>query len=87
MATGRTIVAHDFPTIREVLENEKDSILCEPDNFDSLKSALNRALIEKNTSNYGKIARDKAFKLYSWDNRVMKLFEFIQNQNETSYRV
>ena len=86
MATGRTIVAHDFPTIREVLENEKDSILCEPDNFDSLKSALSKALIEQNTSNYGKIARDKAFKLYSWDNRVTKLLEFIQNQNEVSYR-
>lgn len=80
MATGRTIVAHDFPTIREVLENEKDSILCEPDNFDSLKSALSKALSEQNTSNYGKIARDKAFKLYSWDNRVTKLLEFMQNQ-------
>ena len=80
MAAGRTIVAHDFPTIREVLENEKDSILCEPDNFESLKSALSKALIEQNTSNYGKIARDKAFKLYSWDNRVTKLLEFMQNQ-------
>lgn len=80
MAAGRTIVAHDFPTIREVLENEKDSILCEPDNLDSLKSALGKALIEQNTSNYGKVARDKAFKLYSWDNRVAKLLEFMQNQ-------
>lgn len=80
MATGRTIVAHDFPTIREVLENEKDSILCEPDNFYSLKSALSKALIEQNTSNYGKVARDKAFRLYSWDNRVRKLLEFMQNQ-------
>lgn len=80
MAAGRTIVAHGFPTIREVLENEKDSILCEPDNFDSLKSALNQALIEQNTSNYGKIAREKAFKLYSWDNRVSELLKFIQNQ-------
>jgi glycosyltransferase involved in cell wall biosynthesis len=80
MAAGRTIVAHDFPTIREVLENEKDSILCKPDNFDSLKSALSKALLEQNTTSYGKIARDKAFKLYSWDNRVTKLLEFMQNQ-------
>jgi len=80
MAAGRTIVAHDFPTIREVLENEKDSILCEPDNFDSLKSALSKALLDQNASNYGKTARDKAFKLYSWDNRVTKLLEFMQNQ-------
>jgi glycosyltransferase involved in cell wall biosynthesis len=86
MAAGRTIVAHDFPTIREVLENGKDSILCAPENFDSLKAALRKALFEQNTSNYGKIARDKAFKLYSWDNRVTKLIEFMQNQNETSYR-
>ena len=80
MAAGRTIVAHGFPTIREVLENEKDSILCEPDNFDSLKSSLNKALIMQNTSNYGEIARDKAFKLYSWDNRVKKLLEFMKNK-------
>jgi len=79
MATGRIIVAHDFPTIREVLENGKDSILCEPDNFNSLKSALNNALIERNALDYGKISRDKAFKLYSWDNRVKKLLEFIRN--------
>ena len=79
MATGRTILAHDFPTIREVLENEKDSILCEPDSFNSLKSALSKALVEENTSNYGMVARNKAFKLYSWDNRVAKLFEFMQN--------
>ena len=80
MAAGRTIVAHDFPTIREVLENEKDSILCEPDNFDSLKLALSKSLVEKNTSNYGKLARDKAFKLYSWDNRVNKLLMFMKEK-------
>ena len=80
MAAGRTIVAHDFPTIREVLENEKDSILCEPDNFDSLKLSLIKALAEKDTNNYGKMAREKAFKLYSWDNRVRELLEFMQNQ-------
>ena len=80
MAAGRTIVAHGFPTIREVLENEKDSILCKPDNYDSLKLSLMKALAEKDTNKYRKMARKKAFKLYSWDNRVMKLLEFMQNQ-------
>ncbi|WP_226789071.1 glycosyltransferase [Polaribacter porphyrae] len=80
MAAGRTIVAHGFPTIREVLENEKDSILCQPDDFDSLKSSLSKALIAKDIFNYGEIVREKAFKLYSWDNRVKKLLKFIQNQ-------
>ena len=80
MAAGRTIVAHGFPTIREVLENEKDSILCEPDNFESLKLSLSKALTEEDTFNYGEIVREKAFKLYSWDNRVKKLLEFVQNK-------
>ena len=80
MAAGRIIVAHGFPTIKEVLKNEQDSILCEPDNFEALKAALRKALIVKDTSNYGKIARDIAFKSYSWDNRVSKLLEFMQNQ-------
>jgi len=78
MAAGRTIVAHGFPTIREVLENKKDSILCEPDNFDSLKLSLSIAIKDKNNFNYGKIARDKAFKLYSWDNRVKELLNFMR---------
>jgi len=67
-----------FPTIREVLENKKDSILCEPDNFDSLKLSLSIAIKDKNNFNYGKIARDKAFKLYSWDNRVKELLNFMR---------
>ena len=80
MAAGRTIVAHDFPTIREVLDDNKDSIFCKPNNFGSLKTALSRALIEQKTSNYGLLAREKAFKLYSWDYRVMKLLEFLKGK-------
>ncbi len=80
MAAGRTIVAHDFPTIREVLDDNKDSIFCQPNNFGSLKTALSRALIEQKTSNYGVLAREKAFELYSWDYRVMKLLEFLKDK-------
>ena len=80
MAAGRTIVAHDFPTIREVLDDKKDSIFCKPNNFNSLKTALSKALIEQKTSSYGALAREKAFKLYSWDYRVMKLLEFLKGK-------
>lgn len=82
MAAGRTIVAHGFPTIREVLENKKDSILCEPDNFDSLKRSLSIAIRDNNNSNYGAIARDKAFSLYSWDNRVNELLSYLNNHDK-----
>lgn len=78
MAAGRTIVAHGYPTIREVLENKIDSILCEPNNFDSLKLSLRMAIKDKNNFNFGEIARDKAFKLYSWDNRVKELLNFMK---------
>ena len=80
MAAGRTIIAHNFPTIREVLENEMDSLLCEPDNFDSLRSSLNKALNDKKNSDYGLRARKKAFKLYAWDKRVSELIRFIKSQ-------
>ena len=85
MAAGRTIVAHGFPTIKEVLENEKDSILCQPDNFDSLKSSLKKALLEGNTNSYGKMARDKAFKQYSWDKRVEELIKFLDKNQKNTY--
>jgi glycosyltransferase involved in cell wall biosynthesis len=81
MAAGRTIVAHDFPTIREVLEKNVDAIFCTPGDFESLESALGSALKKTGGSsgrpNYGENARKKAFELYSWDTRVGKLLEFL----------
>jgi len=81
MAAGRLILAHDFPTIREVLEDNVDAIFCMPDNFESLKSKLGEVLTRINDdSNIGENARNKAFELYSWDTRVAKLLEFINKQ-------
>lgn len=78
MATGRMIVAHGFPTIKEVLEDGKEAILCEPDDYSSLKDALARALDQYATSDMGTRARKKAFEMYSWDTRVSRLLDFVR---------
>lgn len=78
MAAGRLILAHDFPTIREVLEDGKDVIFCQPGNFQSLNSKFSEALTRIGDNYFGVNARNKAFHLYTWDNRVKKLTEFIR---------
>jgi glycosyltransferase involved in cell wall biosynthesis len=77
MAAGKIILAHDFPTIREVLDDNVDSILCAPDDFMSLKSKLDIALIKLQSSNFGEISRKKAFELFTWNSRVNHLNAFI----------
>ncbi|MFW5803676.1 MAG: glycosyltransferase [bacterium] len=79
MAAGRVLLAHSFPTIKEVLTDEVDAVFCEPQNFQSLKSKLDKAIKESKTNKLGLNARKKALELYSWDTRVKKLIEFIKN--------
>ncbi len=77
MAAGRIILAHCFPTIKEVLEDNKDAILCEPDNFESMQDKLGKAIMIKNNPVLGRKAREKAFKQYTWDMRVEKLLNHL----------
>lgn len=79
MAAGRLILAHDFPTIREVLEDGKDAILCQPDNFQSLNSKFTEAIKKIDDDTFGNNARRKAVEMFSWDTRVYKLLEFIKH--------
>ena len=84
MAAGRIILAHAFPTIKEVLTDNQDAILCEPNNYKSLKTKLKMALKASKNNELGIEARKKALNNYSWDKRVSKLFDFI-NTNALCY--
>jgi glycosyltransferase involved in cell wall biosynthesis len=76
MASGRTIIAHDFITIKEVI-NEKNGYLIDRNDKNALtkeiKSLLNKS--EPELSLINDQARKDAFELYSWQIRTRKILE------------
>ena len=68
MASGKTIVAHGFPTIHEVLTHNKTAFLADPDNFDDLSLKLMDAL--SNGRNVGPAAQNLVISEFTWDKRV-----------------
>jgi len=81
MAAGRVILAHGFPTIKEVLTDQHDAIICEPDNFDDLKHSLPLAIEKAQTNVLGLNAREKALSQYTWDKRAASVLGFINNHS------
>lgn len=79
MAAGRVILAHSFPTIKEVLTDDVDAIFCEPDNFNSMKQGLSKAIDASTSNKHGLNARKNALENYSWNTRVSKLLGFINS--------
>ena len=77
MASKRPIVTSDLPSIREIL-NVKNAILVEPGNPKSLAEGIKRAL---NDEELARKLTEKAYQdvqQYSWDNRVVKILEFMR---------
>lgn len=78
MASGRTIVAHGFPTIKEVLTDEVNAILVEPESYSSLKQGLDRALSQNDKSRLGNNAREDAFTHYTWRIRAENILKGVE---------
>lgn len=78
MAGGRTIVASDLPSLREVL-NEDIAYFFKPDDPESLANEIKKVF-----SNYDKaiqkanVALEEVRK-YSWNNRASEIINFIEN--------
>ena len=75
MASGKTIITHDFPPIKEVLEDHKDCLYIDPEKDDDLVLKIKTALENLDTETYGVNARKKAFENYSWDARAKIISE------------
>jgi len=73
MASGRSIVVSDLPSIREILDDSM-AYFFKPDDNESLKEAINNTLVsEKNANKF----TDKV-KEYSWDKRATKIVELLK---------
>jgi len=79
MAAGRIIVAHGFPTIKEIIRHEENGLLVLPGNFEDLIEKTSIAINNTNHKNIEKQARADAFEKYTWNKRVTKILEAINN--------
>jgi glycosyltransferase involved in cell wall biosynthesis len=77
MAAGRIIIAHGFPTIKEVIRNNENGLLVEPGDFQDLVEKLKIALNYRGNNNIEREAREEAFKKYSWNERAGKIIEVL----------
>lgn len=77
MAAGRIIVAHGFPTIKEVLCDEQNALLANPDSFDNLVYKVKKASEINYPSLLAENAHKEAFDKYSWNQRAKKIIESI----------
>lgn len=71
MAAGKAIICSDIPVLREVLENRKNALLCDPENIESWVKALT-ILSEKKSYRIqlGKTAKNDLIVNYSWSSRA-----------------
>lgn len=76
MAAGRPIVGEAYPTITEVLQNNHTAYLANPEDFEDLCENLKVALSD-DVSDVGRLARDTAFELYTWENRARSIIDSI----------
>ncbi len=72
MASGTPIIANNYVTIREVLEDEKDAFLINGDKDKDLNEVFKKVK-NKGSIKIGKNARKKALDLFTWDKRVNQI--------------
>jgi len=76
MAAQKPIVAADLPSIREIL-NETNAVLVESDNPEALARGIQEALQNPELSDRISAKAFRDVKQYSWQNRVIKILNFI----------
>lgn len=71
MAAGKAIVASTLPTICEVLTDDTDALLREPDNIDAWHAAVERLATDRDLrGRLGRAARQRLEACYTWTARA-----------------
>lgn len=74
MAAGKPIICSDIPVLREVLVDEQNAILCDPENIDLWEEALTILSENENVRiQLGETAQKDFARRYSWYSRAEKL--------------
>jgi glycosyltransferase involved in cell wall biosynthesis len=74
MAAGKPIICSDLSVLREILENEKNALLCPPDDLNAWKNALKRLMCDPELRNrLGEVAKKEFIEKYTWRARAKRL--------------
>ena len=79
MASGVPIISSNLPVLREILKNNKNAFLCNPDNFNEWVRCI-KFIEKKKTlrSSVAKSALDDIRKQYNWNIRAKRIINFLQ---------
>ncbi len=77
MATGTPIVASNFPVLKEVLSDRKNSLLVELDNSNALRNAINELRTNPELAKSIAEQAQKDVEQYSWQARAERILQFI----------
>jgi glycosyltransferase involved in cell wall biosynthesis len=78
MAARRVIVGPAFPTVLEVLEENRDAILFKPDDPGEMECALREGLRVCDDSTMPERALEKVSRDYTWEARCKKILESVK---------
>ena len=79
MALAKPIVASDLPVLREVLRNNENSVLCDPEDANEWVEALKRISNDKGKRNYiGLKAKEDFLSEYTWNQRAEKILSSLK---------
>jgi len=79
MSFNGAMIVSDYPVIREVLENEIDSLLVNPSNFDDWKIAITRILSNPDFAKFLNMnARKKLVDRYTWEKRAKRILSLFK---------
>jgi len=73
MAAGRPIIASNLPVLREILEDERNALLCPPDDIQSWRIALKRLQDKNLRQRLGSMACKDFMDNYTWEIRIKKI--------------
>lgn len=83
MSYGKAILVSDIPTIREVMDNEKDCLLADPECIDDWVEKLSHLCADSEfRKQLGIAARIKLEKQYTWEIRAKKAAEILSHSIE-----
>jgi glycosyltransferase involved in cell wall biosynthesis len=82
MAAGKAIIASNLDVLKEILEHEKNALLCDPENTDEWVNAINRLKNDRDLMNkLATNAKNDFEEHYTWQKRAKNIIAKICEKN------
>jgi glycosyltransferase involved in cell wall biosynthesis len=81
MASGKPIIATNFPVIQEILHHQRNSLLVKPDSGDAIAEAIQWCLDNPESAAQLGLQAQKDSKEYTWKKRAEKITSWMMSTN------